>query len=292
MRCGIRAESIGRGRAVAVTLACAFSLLGCGENQTHPTPEHDPYSDAGDTPLSCVPNLDGRIDVAEMKAMLDVPVSLLVSPAGETRPVDVAGTIDEAGKRTWDWSADVASDRKVELVATALAGKWYESSFPGGQFVTAMDASGTNEGIYAEDDRAFWLLGLASAEKDPPGGRTLLVYEAPVALYRFPLTVGASWVSTGEVKGGTIKGLPYAGKDIYEVKDDGTGRLLLHDVTFAQAHRIRTKVTLQPATGQTVVTRQVSLVFECFGEVARATAQTNEPKEDFTTAAEVRRLGL
>ncbi len=273
-------------------LASAVALAGCGDNQTHPTPEHEGYGDAGDVPLSCMPNLDGRIDAAEMQATLDVPVSFLVSAAGAKRAVDVAGVVDDAGKRTWDWSDDVASDRTVSLAATTLGGKWYAESFPTGKFVTPMDAGGTLEGVYSEDDKTFWLHGIASAQKDPKGGRTLLVYQPPIALYRFPIEVGASWVSAGQVTNGTIKGLPYAGKDIYEVKDDGTGQLVLHDVTFSQVHRVRTKVTLAPATGASLVTRQVSFLFECFGEVARATSVNGETLDDFTTASEVRRLGL
>jgi hypothetical protein len=32
-------------------------------------------------------------------------------------------------------------------------------------------------------------------------------------------------------------------------------------------------------------------MFECFGEIARATSQPNETNDDFTTAAELRRFG-
>jgi hypothetical protein len=272
--------------------AAALGLAGCGDNQTHPSPDHDPYSDAGDAPLACVPNLDGTITMDEMKATLGVPVKYLVSAPGSKSPVDVVGTVDDSGKRTWDWSADVASDKTVSLVASTLDGKWYAASFPNGKFVTAMDAAGSLEGVYSQDEKTFYLHGIASTEKDPKAGRTLLVYEPAIALYEYPLTVGKTWVSAGQVKNGTIKGLPYAGKDIYEVKDDATGQLVLHDVTFSQVHRIRTKVTLSPATGAALVTRQVSFLFECFGEVARATSQNDETKDDFTTASEVRRLGL
>ena len=38
------------------------------------------------------------------------------------------------------------------------------------------------------------------------------------------------------------------------------------------------------------MTYQISFLFECFGEVARATSQPNETNQDFTTAAEVRRF--
>jgi hypothetical protein len=55
---------------------------------------------------------------------------------------------------------------------------------------------------------------------------------------------------------------------------------------------VYTKVSIQPAAGESATTRQVSFLFECFGEVARATSQNGESDEDFNTAAEVRRLGF
>jgi len=73
--------------------------------------------------------------------------------------------------------------------------------------------------------------------------------------------------------------------------DDAIGTMILPDFTFTQVHRVRTNLTNAPVVGATSTTRQVSFIFECFGEVARATSQTNEPNVDFTTAAEQRRLG-
>jgi hypothetical protein len=95
----------------------------------------------------------------------------------------------------------------------------------------------------------------------------------------------------GTVKNATLRGLPYAGTDTYVITVDGAGTLLLQDYTFTQAMRVRTDLTAAPAAGETVTTKQVSFLFECFGEVARATSQNNETQENFTTAAEVRRLG-
>jgi hypothetical protein len=89
-----------------------------------------------------------------------------------------------------------------------------------------------------------------------------------------------------------IRGLPYAGKDTYEITVDAAGSLDLPDITFSQALRVRTKVTVEPAAGMAVVTRQASYVFECFGEVARVTSNNGEMNADFTTAAEVRRFGF
>jgi hypothetical protein len=99
-------------------------------------------------------------------------------------------------------------------------------------------------------------------------------------------------VSVGEVENAKFRGLPYAGRDIYEVKVAAMGELALPSFSFEQVHKVHTKVTVQPAAGESSSTRQVSFLFECFGEVARATSQDGETEQDFSTAAEVRRLGF
>lgn len=260
-------------------------LLGaCGDNQTHPDP-HAGY-DAGAPVIGCVPDLDGKIDSSEMKAAIGIAVRYLVSPAGKTRTVDVAGATDGAGHLVWNWGTDYADDQAANLEASNLSGKWYASSFSGGQFVAPFDAGGAIEAVYSQDDQAIWLHGIASAQPSP---KTLLVYEQPVALYRFPLQAGASWTSQGVVKNGTLNNSPWASTDTYAATDDATGRLVLPELTFTQAHRVRFTVTQQNAAG-THVTRQASFVFECFGEVGRATSGQDETKDDFTTAAEQRRF--
>ncbi|HEY3355567.1 MAG TPA: hypothetical protein VGQ83_20115 [Polyangia bacterium] len=277
-------------RRLSVLLVLLASA--CTENQT-PPPDHLPYGDGGTLPpLTCVPNLDGQIAASELQAALGVPANYLVSPAGEERPVDLAGTVDAAGHRLWDWSAYAESDRRLTLTASVVTDKWYAASFPTGQFTTALDAAQTLQAVYRQDAEQMLLLGIASTEPAPPEGKTLIVYDPPVVLYRFPLAVGASWVSVGNVANATIRGLPYAARDTYEVSIDAAGRMELPDLGFAQALRVRTKVTTAPAAGQSVTRWQVSFLFECFGEIARATSRDNEQNADFTTAAEVRRFGL
>ncbi len=269
----------------------AAALLACGDNQTHPSPAAY-TADAAVTPLACVPNLDGRIDPSEFGFAVGVPVSYLVSPQGVTRTVNVAGSADAQGHLTWDWSLSYADDQLARIAAQPLAGKWYASSFPNGQYVVAFDAADTVEAVYSQDSQATLLHGLASTDPSPPAGQTLLVYGQPIALYQFPMSPGSAWTASGTVTNGMLRGLPYAGTDTYDTKDDATGTLVLPDLTFTQAHRVRTTLTNQPAVGQTSTLKQVSFIFECFGEVGRATSQTNEPNDDFTTATEVRRLGI
>ena len=104
--------------------------------------------------------------------------------------------------------------------------------------------------------------------------------------------LGTKWTSTGNVKNGFVRGLQYAGSDTYAGSDVATGQLVLPDNTFTQAHRLTFVVTTVPSAGSTVVTRQSSFLFECFGEIARATAPAGTGPDDFTTAASVRRFGM
>lgn len=274
-----------------VTVALFAFLAACvADNKTHP--DHSAYDAGAPAPLDCLPNLDGKIDSAEVKAVLGVPVKYLVSPVGKDRTVDVVGAVDSAGRRSWKMDVDLADDQAITVSASSVDGKWYATSFPGAQFVAPFDAAARLEAVYAQDATALFLLGLASKDPSPTEGKTLLVYATPISVFRFPLAPGKTWTSSSAVSNATVRGLPYAGTDTYEVTDDATGALDLIDLKFTQAHRIRTKVTTAPSAGANVVTQQVSFVFECFGEVARATSKQGEPNADFTMAAEVRRFGL
>jgi hypothetical protein len=278
-------------RSIPLLLLVCVDVAACEPNETH-LENNAPYEAGVAAPLDCVPNLDGVITSTEVAPVLGVPVRYLVSPSGTTRTVDVAGETDTAGQLVWDWGTDYADDQVAMIQASSLSGKWYASTFPNGQFATPYDAADTLEAVYSQDDNGLYLQGLASAQENPSQGQTLFVYQQPVTLYVFPLQVGATWTSTGVVTNGMLDGLPYAGMDTYQGTDDATGQLVLPDLTFTQAHRLRFVVTNAPAAGENTVTRQVSFLFECFGEVARATSQPNEPNQDFTTAAEVRRFGI
>jgi hypothetical protein len=72
---------------------------------------------------------------------------------------------------------------------------------------------------------------------------------------------------------------------------DGTGELIVPQLTFGQVLRVKTRLIVEPAIGAAYSVRQIGFIFECFGEVARATSRLNEPNPDFTTATEVRRIG-
>ena len=268
-------------RAPLAIVALALAVLACGENATP--------LEAPPPPLvaSCVPDLDGVLTAAELPVVLDQPLPVRISTDAA---VDVAGRGDGAARR-WDWSADDAGDRFVDQLAVALDDQWYAGDVPGGRFVLPFDDA--TDAIYRADERGVDLLGLASREPAPAGGRTLLPYATPVAVIRLPLAVGDRWTETATITGGTLRGLPYNGSDRYDLAADAAGELHLPYVRFTAALRLRTTVTSTPAVGGgTTVVRQAAFLSECFGEIARATSRVGEPSDDFTTAATVRRFAL
>ena len=267
-------------RTVFVSIA-ALALAACGENQT-PGDETPPPLVA-----SCVPDLDGVLTAAEVPVLLDQPLTFRV---GTDVAVDVAGAGSGDAVR-WDWSEDRAGDALVDQIAVALDDQWYAGSFPGGRFVLAFDDA--TDGVYRADDAGLYLLGLASRDEAPAGGRTLLPYAAPVAVLRLPLARGDRWTEVGTITGGTLRGLPYNGTDTYQISADASGELHLPYVRFTAALRVRTTLTSTPAIGgSSTVVRQATFFSECFGEIGRATSRLGETNDDFTTAATLRRLAL
>ena len=274
-----------------LALALSVITISCGDNKTR-APVYGDYTGAPPTTLECVPNLDGKIEASEVRPAIGTPISYLVSPATATRPVNIAGGPDKNGQLSWSFDTDYADDQVATVMPQAITGKWYETSFPPDAFVTPFDAGGTVDNIARQTDQSLLLLGVASDDQSPAEGQTLLIYDNPVEILRFPIQPGTEFVSTGVVQNGTLRGLPYAGKDVYEVRVDAEGSVVLPSLWFQQAFRVRTKVTVQPAVGASTSRRQVSYFSECFAEVVRATSLPDEPNEDFTTAAELRRIGF
>jgi hypothetical protein len=272
-------------------LALLALLAGCGDNLTVPT-DRDPAADPDPQPLECLPNLDEQIDRSELEPAIGTPVRYVVSPSGKSRTVDLAGEENEDGDLVWDFATDFADDQLLTVTAATLEGKWYAGSFDEGAFVTPFDKDGDLESVALVRKDGLVLLGIASRDQDPDEGRTLLVYQPPIVVLQFPVEVGQEFVSSGEIVNGVVQGLPYAGRDTYEVSVDAMGTIDLPQLTFEQVFRVRTRVTVEPAVGASVVRQQTSFFSECFAEVARATSADDEASPDFSEAAELRRLGF
>ncbi len=259
----------------------------CGDNAT-PNEPLDPFEGNTNNALECVPNLDGVIDSEEMNVTMGATARYRYNTGVD---VDLAGLRDDMGTRVWDWKNTDPGDKELSVTATRVTDKWYAAQFPTGEFVTPLDASGNNVAIYRKNANGLYLLGLASSKENAVGGQTLIKYQDPVLVNPFPLKKGDTWVSVGVVRNSTFKGLPYAGRDTYTGSVEDQGDLWLPDVEFENTLKVVTKVTSEPSVGQSVTHVQVSWLFECFGEVARAVSADGVTEADFTNAAEVRRLG-
>lgn len=280
----------------AYLLACLLFASGCDDNrtvvETLPPAEGVPAE-----ALSCVPNLDGQLDASEITATLGVPARFRVTPPGATTAIDLDGDVNASGRRVWDMSTREATDQLAEISATKLNAWWFAADFAGisgadSAFVLPLDVAGTTVGVYTQDSDGLYLHGLASSEAHPSSGRTLMIYDAAVTLQRYPMSLGDGWSAVGEVRNATFRDLPYAGRDTYTVEVTASGRLELVDFAFTQALQVKTRLLVQPSVGAATSRWQVSWLFECFGEVARAVSLDDEPSSDFGTAAELRRLGL
>ncbi len=273
--------------------ACAWSAA-CEDNLTHP-PDTTPYEAGTTAPLSCVPNLDGTIQSSELQPTLGISANYLVNPSGTTRMVDVEGQVNSSGQLVWDWGTSYANDQVAKSKPRRSPASGTRRRSRTAQYVTPFDAADTLEAVYSQDDGGASHPRPGVHAGEPALGQDALGLRHARDALRVPAHVGTSWTSIGHRarNGDSATACPTPGTDTYQGTDDAAGQLILPDFMFTQAHRVRFVVTTtsRPAACSRS-RRQVSFLFECFGEVGRATSQTNETNDNFTTAAEARRLGM
>jgi hypothetical protein len=143
-------------------------------------------------------------------------------------------------------------------------------------------------GVFRLSEDALELLGYASETPN----QTILVYDKPVALLRFPLSLDDGWVTTGRVVNGTFDHLPIAETDTYKISVDARGVVVLPYLRLQNSLRVR--VELDQLLPGGVSTHTISLIYfrECVGEVGRMVSRPNESDPNFTQAAIFRRLAL
>ncbi len=263
--------------------ACLIVVVGCTDNLT-PSGDLDP-------PITtqCTPNVDGVIEAREFVQLGYANAVVLASTPGSMPAVDLRGLVDSQGRITWPFADPDLGTTPTQVVALPIGDRWYASSFPGAQFAFT-SSDGAFDYIYSQTADSVYLHGTASTLENPSIGQTLVPYELPVQVYKFPLVVGTRSTIVAQIPMGRFNGGDFSGKALYEISDDAAGYMELPDLTLTQVHRVRFTITNQPDGGTMFVTRQVNFLFECFGEVARVVSQPNETQDDFTTAAEVRRF--
>lgn len=273
--------------ALLVVALCA----GCAaDNPVVPDATHD-YGVASDL-LSCEANNDGVIELGELLFdQTGLVATYRVNPPGTLDGVDVQGQLI-AGKREWkhDSLAGVVLTMKTEDPRDW----WFAEHFPGATLAIASDAGADTYQVLALDapGNRMLLMGLASAAPDT----TLMVYNPPIEIMRFPLRVGLEFTATGEVSEGKLRNLPIATNDTYEVEVDSEGTVLLPRLSFQRTLRMRVTVTSRGPGGTTAKAIQYQWFHECFGEIVRAVAEPTtgggEPDPLFSQASEYRRLSF
>ena len=254
----------------------------CGENLTPAEgPDASPATD-------CTVNRDGVMTADELPVQLGQAASVYVSDG--PRAWDLNGTA-VADTTRWDLSTELATDARALVQALPAADYWFAAEFPAGQFV--IDDGADLLPIYHQDANGLWLHGSASRVESPANARTLVVYAQPIAVARYPLTVGDAWTSTGEIAGATIAGLPFVGSDEVRVEVVAAGRADLPYVRFSPVLLLRSVVArVESSSGNRLTRRTASFLGECVGEVAHAVSADDEPDPRFTNAVVMRRFAL
>lgn len=268
----------------------ALCLGGCAAGPVDPQPQGDggfiTLPDVPDAP-SCRGNRDGVIARAEVVFAPGVEVRYRVNPSNSVALVNSHGADRADGTRAWDFTD--RSGSAVTLTLLDARGQWFEGRFTGAQYAARLDPRAPNLGVYRATDVAVELMGVAGARE---ADGTLVRYDTPVGLLRFPLRVGAAWTADATTVDSTVDNTPVASRDHYDVTVDARGEVRLPELTFPDALRVRVEVTQRFPAGPGVRRIQYLWMTECYGEVARMTSRDNEVNPDFTMASEFRRLGL
>lgn len=241
--------------------------------------------------VACTGNNNGEIALDELLFEAGLSASYRINPPGTLVDVDAAGQVID-GKLLWDHSSldGVVAQLNVEHIE----GTWYEQHFPNPRpsFAIGVDLKADNLQVLYLDKAGnrMLLLGVVSRAPDV----TLMIYQPPVEIMRFPLRAGTQFSSTGEVKNGLLNKLPIATKDTYEIEVDTEGTVRLPTLDLRRSLRMRVKATVRTVGAQEIHNYQVQWFQECFGEVVRAVAQPRLdgtwPDPNLFKASEYRRL--
>lgn len=267
---------------LSMTLLGGFGFA-CGENQT-------PYANfVLESPTLCLPDLNGELSADEFPLLSEGSVEYAIA---NDQTVGYRLGKDSEGVSVWDFSTPIEGSQTQSISVLgmqSLGDTWYGSLFPEAQWAIANDEQETTVGLYTFDEHSLSMLGLVS----PDNSETQrIVYDAPVSLMRFPMSVGDVFVSEGVIDEGVSNGLPFSGVHRYSVSVGERGELWLPTLRFLDVYRVDTLLEVEPTIGDTFLVRQRSFYSECFGELVRLQSQINAEDSGFTNVAEIRVLSV
>jgi len=234
----------------------------------------------------CTPNKDGIITRDEVPIAAGLHATYKI---GKDEDVSTAGTPGTSGRRTWDYSAALASDVGVLVETQALTGKWYGPKFPGATYASKLSQASDLIGVFETSPGALLLRGVVSPA-ETASTKTELTNTPPVAILAFPLKLGSTWTTATKVSG-TAQGTALFGTydEKYESKVDAAGELKTPLGTF-EVLRVQVLLTRNIGVLPATTLRTFAFVTECYGTIATVTSKENETNVEFTRAAEIRRI--
>ncbi len=252
-----------------------------GSSTTHDDTGNASTGDAGGTE-SCVPNHDGTIERGEVSFEVGLHATYRVA---ENVTVDTHGTEQSDGSRVWDLSGTLDGDHSVLVELRSLDGTWYKPEFPDATYAARLSDTDQQLGIFGADAQGLHLQGVVTP--DDGMTRTDLTYDPPADILMFPLSQGDTWSSESTASGWYMGGY-WTASEKYASQVDAHGTL---KTPFGDFEVLRVRTDLTRTVGLMVTTQiTYSFVSECFGTVATIRSQDNETQDEFTDAAEVRRL--
>ena len=270
-----------------------------GGNDASLAPDAGPDRVAPAPSNICRPDADGRITRDEVALLIGASPLYLANAEGTTLPVAPDGVPDPnaPSRRLWDFRDGPRDLAGPLLIEELPPDAWYAAEFPPDvTYVTALGPQTPDLlGVFRLTPTRLEMLGLASRYDGPD--HTLLVYDAPVALYRFPLRAPdpaagpQTWTQTVTFDDAVLAGTRQAGRETYAFTVDQVGTAQLPNFTFSDVLRIRLDLTQTFVFGHDGNTRATTQYFyftECVGEVARIATPAATP----ATATEFRRLGM
>lgn len=255
--------------------------------------DDESYVIASTTPPLCIANNDGEITRDELPFQSGISVRYRLEN-GEI-PIETAGRISD-GTTVWDLSRPDPKDQPIALLAASeIEEHWFAAQFPHADFAAPLSNDKSLWGPLSVEEEGALLHGAASTAELDAANATLLVYDAPVTIYPFPMKKGVRTQSEALAREGILQGIPVAVRDNYDVEVTDVGTLILPDLVLENTLRVTLRLRRTMTVGDT---QQISHVFlhECLGEVARIVSRAlplDEPLEDeFLVAQEVRRMSL
>lgn len=242
-----------------------------------------PGADAAAEPdastAACQPDHDGVVTRAEYPTRIGLSATFRVALDAT---VDTAG-VETDGERRWSLVGPYDDDSDVRAELLAVAGTWYADHFPDADYAAPLGEGLL--GVFDATPDALLLLGVVTPSEDYP--QTRLTYDPPVEILRFPVTAGARWSTDASVSG-VAQGTPVFYSESYDSVADAAGRV---EVPFGEFPALRIRVDLTRFVGGAVITQKSHLFLsECYGTVASVRSHDYESDDEFTEAAELRRL--